>query len=206
MDIKDDKALLNLVRTSDKEAYTELYNRFWKSLYTYALKKIGDHDDAFDLVQELFIEIWDKRENIPEIHIGLENYLHGSVFFKLAKYFRTKGFKEQHQKNFEEFLNREGTAEIVTDRSQLLADELQYESIIQVINTTIDEMPEKMKQIFIMSRSGNYSISEISELLSVSKQTVKNQVSNALIKLRKSTEEHRLDTATIVVLVCLTIY
>lgn len=202
----DDKTLLNLVRASEEEAYTELYNRFWKSLYIYALKKIGDHDDTFDLVQELFIELWDKRENIPEINIGLENYLHGSVFFKLAKYFRTKGFKEQHQKNFEEFLSREGTVEIAADTSQLLADELQYESIIQIINTTIDEMPEKMKQIFIMSRSGDYSISEIADFLSISKQTVKNQVSNALVKLRKATEEHRLDTATIAILVCLTNY
>ncbi|TDQ08265.1 RNA polymerase sigma factor [Pedobacter metabolipauper] len=205
MNSRNDKELLDLVRVSDTEAYAELYNRFWKSLYTYALKKIGDEDDAFDLVQELFIELWDRRGNIPEITVAVENYLHGSVFFKLAKYFRTKGFREQHQKNFEAFLKHEGVSEFASDPLQILENELQYDSIIQVIHTTIDQMPGKMKEIFIMSRSGQYSISEIAEQLNVSPQTVKNQVSNALLRLRKSTSEHNLSTAQLCILTWLTI-
>ena len=187
MDINDEKKLLDLIRASDANAYTELFNTFWNDLYVYALKKIGDHDDAFDLVQDFFIEFWDKRAQIPEMTGPLRNYLHGSIFFKLAKYFRTRGFREKHQKNFEEFLKRRGSAEFATDIWELREQELQYENIFQIIQTSIDEMPGKMKTIFLMSRSGKYSISEIAETLDLSQQTVKNQISNALAKLRKST-------------------
>lgn len=202
----DEKQLLSLVRASDVSAYTELYNRFWKDLYIHALKKTGDEDDAFDLVQELFIEFWDKRESITEVTGSLKNYLHGTVFFKLAKYFRNKGFQDKHRKNFEEFLKTDGSAAFATDTFQLRENEAQYESIIQVIHASIDEMPGKMKEIFLMSRSGNYSISEIAETLGVSTQTVKNQVSNALNKIRVSTADHVMTTAEISVLVWLTIY
>jgi len=179
MNNMDEKQLLSLVRTSDVSAFTELYNRFWKDLYIHALKKTGDEDDAYDLVQDLFIEFWDKRESITEITSSLKNYLHGTVFFKLAKYFRNKGFHEKHRKNFEEFLKMDSTAAFATDTFLLQESEQQYESIIQVIHASIDEMPGKMKEIFLMSRSGDYSISEIAETLGVSTQTV--MLSSALL-------------------------
>lgn len=202
---KSERELLDLIKLSDKVAFTELYNRFWKELYYFALKKTGDEDDSFDVVQNLFIDFWDKRKAMPEIHGPLKNYLHGAVFFKLAKHFRVKGFKDKHQKNFEEFLKLDNAAAFATDETELSDNERHYESIIQVIHTSIDEMPDKMKEIFLLSRSGKYSISEIAELLHVSPQTVKNQIGNAIARLKKSTAEHAFTTAEISVLAWLMI-
>lgn len=205
MIIKDETELLAMIRASNYDAFNEMHNQFWKPLYIHALKKTGSKDDAFDMVQDLFLELWEKRERIPVITAPLKFYLRGTLVFKLARYYRTKGFQEKHQKNFEEFLKQHLATDFNADNLVLREEELLHEGLIQVIDSTIEDMPGKMKTIFVMSRSGKYSISEISEMLNLSPQTVKNQVNNAFLRLRKATADHSLTTTQIAILTWLTI-
>lgn len=193
-----EQELIEWVRESNYAAFDALYQRHWKPLYLQAAKKTGDKDDAFDLVQDLFIEFWDKRQSIPTINVSLTVYLQGIMVYKLFRYFRAKGFHEKHRKNFEQFL--EATEEIA-----LPQEPTDREELIEVIYRTIDELPGRMKEIFIMSRSGQYSISQIAEQLSVSPQTVKNQIHLAYTRLRKVGAEHAITTAELSVFMWLTI-
>jgi RNA polymerase sigma-70 factor (family 1) len=195
----NDKQLIELIRKSDYHAFDELHRRFWKPLYIHAVKKTGSKEDAFDLVQDLFTDLWDKREKIPEIEAPLKYYLRSTVVFKIATYFRSKGFNERHFRDFEEFLKQQSfTTE--HNLSQLRDDNLEFDALMEVVNNTIEEMPEKMRRIFLLSRSGQYSIAEIAESLQLSSQTVKNQTNNAMQRLRNSTVKFSYGTLQVAII------
>lgn len=180
-----DHELVELIKTSNYKAFNELHCRSWKFLYHLALKKTGSQEDAFDLVQDLFLEIWEKRLFLPVIVAPVIYYFRAILIFKLARFFRTQGFKDKHEKNFEEFLKSDLSSLQLSNPSDLQEEELKKEGLLQLVNSLIEEMPNKMKEVFLLSRSGKYSILELAEMLDLSPQTVKNQISNALSKLRK---------------------
>ncbi|TCC99455.1 RNA polymerase sigma factor [Pedobacter hiemivivus] len=188
----EDSALLGLLRNSDYKAFDELYLRFWKTLYMHALKKTGSSDDASDLVQEVFTDLWDRRKNIPEINAPFKHYLRSMLIFKVADYFRRKGFSELHIADFEEFLSNT-PAESVATPAIHEEHRQQFDKALALINKTVANMPKKMRRIFVMSRSGKYSVSQIAESLDISNQTVKNQTANAMQRLRKATADFSLN-------------
>lgn len=199
----EDAELIALVSESDAEAFTELYQRHWKYIYGIAYKKTADKNDAFDITQNVFMEFYDKRE-VLEIHIPLKNYLRTAVIYKLSNYFRTRGFREKHYRNFQQFLEESGEKAEVFSALELQETELRFEEMVELIYKSIDEMPEKMKEIFLMSRSEQYSINEIAGKLNLSPQTVKNQISKALERIRREAKVHAVPAAYLLFLVWLT--
>jgi len=199
-----EQELLKLIRNSDYPAFEELHRRYYKPLFTLAAKKIGDQDEAYDLMQDMFIELWDKRAAFS-IQNQLDNYLKNRLWFKLSGYFRTKGFKEKHFKNFADFLQQELDASPNLDKMELQEMDLQYEVLIEVINRTIEEMPDKMREIFLMRRSYEYSNSEIAEKLNISPKTVKNQINGAFNRIRRATSDTPLSALELIALIWFTI-
>jgi RNA polymerase sigma-70 factor (family 1) len=203
MEKLDEQELLQLIRNSDYAAFEELHRRYYKPLFSLAAKKIGDQDEAYDLLQDMFIELWNKREAFA-INNPLKNYLKNRLWFKLSGYFRTKGFKEKHFKNFGAFLQQEQNTAVYLDEMEIREMDLQYEAVMEVINRTIAEMPEKMRAVFLMSRSKEYSIIEIAEKLKISPKTVKNQINIALNRIRQATADPSLTTIQFLFLIWLT--
>jgi len=181
--VKDlsEQELINLLRKSSINAFEEIYDRYWDYLFNHAIKKTGSEGDGFDLVQDLFIAIWDKRRELPEIHLSLKYYLKGALAHKLAKYFRKKGFTAAHERNFALFLQQEQ----LQGEPSLLIGEEDVEELLKKVRHRIGEMPQRMQQIFLLRHLENYSIAEIAEKLQISQQSVKNQISNALLRLRR---------------------
>lgn len=196
--------LLQLIRNSDYTAFEELHRRYYKSLFALAAKKIGDQDEAYDLLQDMFIELWDKRATFS-INNPLTNYLKNRLWFKLSGYFRTKGFREKHFKNFADFLQQQLDTSPYLDEMEIREMDLQYEAVMEVINQTIAEMPDKMREVFILSRSNEYSIAEIAEKLNISPKTVKNQINSALNRIRQATSDPSISAFELLVLIWLTI-
>lgn len=179
--------LFELIQASSYPAFNELYKRSWKLLFSIAHRKTGSREDAFDLVQNVFMEFYDKREKLV-INIPVKDYLRKSLLFKLSNYFRTQGFQEKHYRNFEIFMQDGGAATGNLSDLDLTDAEQDYQDMVDLIYQTIDEMPERMREIFITSRTGNYSIAEMAEKFNLSPQTVKNQISNAFVKIRRSVD------------------
>ncbi|WPR77029.1 RNA polymerase sigma-70 factor [Algoriphagus sp. NG3] len=182
--LTDDQGLLLLIRQNNYGAFDELYRRYWKSLYLTASKKIGCKDDAMDLVQDLFVELWNTRTTI-EIHSSLSSYLYSSLYYKTFRYFRIKGLKDKHIQNFMEFLKGELTYEHKLGDSSPIEKEQEYRLLQEIINQAIEDMPCKMREIFIMAKKENHSVNEVAEAFNLSPQTVKNQVGNAMKRLKK---------------------
>lgn len=199
-----EQELLQLIRNANYAAFEELHRRYYKSLYILAAKKIGDQDEAYDLMQDMFIELWEKRATFS-INNPLNNYLRNRLWFKLSGYFRSKGFKEKHFKNFADFLQQEQDTSPYLDEIEIREMDLQYEAVIEVINDTIAQMPDKMREVFLMSRSNEYSISEIAEKLNISPKTVKNQINIALNRIRHATSDPSISAFELLILIWLTI-
>jgi RNA polymerase sigma-70 factor (family 1) len=204
MQQRTEQELFLLMQGSSYPAFEELYRRLFKPLFRLALKKIGNADDAADLVQDVFMEFWDKRENTM-INIPIKNYLRTSLSYKMSNYFRTRGFQEKHIRNFELFLQQEVNKDAFPDVLDLKQTESRYEEMIEIVYRAVDEMPAKMKEIFQLSRSEKYTINEIAEQLNISPQTVKNQVSKALGRVRRATAGKSVSSLYIAFLIWLTI-
>jgi RNA polymerase sigma-70 factor (family 1) len=198
-----DSELLELTKQSSYPAFNELYQRYWKYIYTIAFKKLGDKDDAADLTQNVFMEFYHKRESLV-INIPIKNYLRTAILFKLSNYFRTKGFQEKHYLNFQQFFQQSQNSDSSFDILTARENELEFEEMVELIYRTIDEMPEKMKEIFLMSRSEQHSIADIAEKLGLSPQTIKNQISKAFARIRGAAAKTNLTVTQVVILVWLT--
>ncbi|TCC99135.1 RNA polymerase sigma factor [Pedobacter hiemivivus] len=183
MEKRNDHELVEQISKSDYKAFDELYFRHWNHLLKIAIKKIGDEDDALDVVQELFTEFWDRRGKFT-IEKSVGTYLVSSLYYKIFMLFRKKGIEEKHIKNYTSFIDG-------------VESSLPYEfaeagaahtEMISVVAATIDQMPEKMRAIFDLKHKQSLKIPEIAQTLGISPQTVKNQLSNAMTKLRTATQ------------------
>lgn len=200
MELVQGHELVARIRQTDYSAFEEMHELYYATLFRLATKKIGDKNEAFDLVQDMFTELWEKRESL-HVPNGLEAWLRNRLWFKLSGYFRTKGFREKHANQFMEFMKVE--EETVIDLLEAQEINVQYEAVMEVVRKTIDEMPGKMKMVFLMSRDDNNSIKDIAHQLDLSPKTVKNQVYLALTRIRHAVSEYPLTSMELLIILWL---
>lgn len=189
-----------MIRHSDYAAFEELHHRYYALLYAMAAKKTGDPDEGYDLVQNMFIELWEKRADLT-ITNTLEAWLKNRLWFKLSGYFRAKGLREKHLQNFSLFLQQEQTISIPeTELQEITA---QYDAMIAVINRTVEDMPDKMREVFLLSRQEGYSIAAIAGMLGISPKTVKNHINFAFKRIRKAVAQPSLPMADLLLMIWL---
>ncbi|MGF7042854.1 RNA polymerase sigma factor [Mucilaginibacter lappiensis] len=166
--------LVILIKAGDIQAFDEFYKRNWRALYQMAYRSTCSQEDAKDLVQTVFISLWNCR-----CSINPERY-NTSYLFRILKNNIINFYKQDsaRKKRLENLLHPDSTNHY-TNEDNLIAKELSV-----VIEGEIRELPKKMQEVFILSRQQNLSVSEISETLNITQRTVKNQLSNALKILR----------------------
>ena len=82
-----DIQIFALVKEGSTEAFDELYSRYWEKLYNYAFHRVRSKDTAFEMVQDIFVALWSRREVI-ELHNSLSGYLFASVRFQIINFIR----------------------------------------------------------------------------------------------------------------------
>ncbi|MFD2744319.1 MULTISPECIES: RNA polymerase sigma factor [Sphingobacterium] len=171
----EDLALISLLATGDKNAFAEIFERYNTVLFGHVYNKLRNREEARDVVQEVFVKLWEKRESL-NITTNFSGYL-----FTMA---RNSVFKLLEHKtvinNFADSYNQfRVLGESVTDH---LARERQLAALI---DKEIASLPPKMREIFELSRKQHLSHREIATMLNISELTVKDQVKKALRQLRK---------------------
>lgn len=182
-----DQQLFFRISQSDPQAFEEFHNRFYADMLRLTIMKIGDVEESYDLLQDLFIELWEKRESLS-ITNSLDAYMRNRLWFKIATYFRSKGFKQNHIKKFTEFLELQEKPPF--DQHEVMEINLQYEEMINKVNEVITNMPEKMKAVFILSKEEQMSINSIAEKMNLSPKTVKNHLHAALKRIRSELNDY----------------
>ena len=165
----------------DEKNLEHLFNLYYKPLCYYAKKYNLDNFESEEVVQQVFLKFWELRENLS-IEKSVSAYLYQSVRNQSINYLKQKSVIA---KNKEDYLTKIANAELfgaITEEdgsSALIAQELEKE-----IFQAIDTLPEKCREIFLLSRKHSLSTKEIAKQLNVSTNTVQKQISIALSKLR----------------------
>ncbi|MGK6353376.1 RNA polymerase sigma factor [Parapedobacter sp. DT-150] len=184
---RSDQQLIQDIRNSDTFAFEELHRRYWQVLHALAYQRIGDSEETKDLLQELFLEVWEIRASL-NFGNAPERWLRNRLWFKIGRYFREKGATEKHRRHFLAFLADQSDQAAAPSESELRDEERYYQEIFDALDRTIQAMPGRMREVFLMSRSENLSVKEIAERLDISPQTVKTQLERAMQRLRKAAE------------------
>lgn len=179
-----DHSLVTLLQKGNVPAFDSLFEFYSPKLYGFALKYFKNEIDADELVQEVFVKVWENRKRIKS-ELSFKSYLFTIALNQIRKHFNKKAtslrYLESLQHNHELFDN------------QSINDD-NYESVLQQINQIIEQMPPRRKQIFSKSKLEGKSAREIAEELNISAGTVDNQVSEALrfIRSRLKTDNYSL--------------
>lgn len=171
----NDQALITLLKEGDEFAFAELHGRYKAVLFVHAYRMLGNEDEAKDIVQEVFTALWARRNDAPVI-ASLPAYLYSAVRNKVLDCIARKKTEEKYIRSLAMFMEE---GENITDR------EIREKELTRLIEREISLLPTRMREIFELSRYENLSYKEIAEELQISDKTVKKQVSNALIILRK---------------------
>jgi len=164
-----DIELVQLLQSSDEAAFNEIYKRFQGLLYVYACRITHEENEAEDIVQEIFIYLWDKRAALALD--SLSGWLYQAVRYRFFDRLDRRKVRADHRTSLQSFL----------DQGTYCPDEyVREKELAQLIEDGIAALPTKMQEIFTLSRKEQLTHKEIASRLNISEKTVKNQVHNAL--------------------------
>lgn len=169
-----EKALLNLIAAGDEAAFKELHDLYWNDVFSLALAFTKSPQAAEDLVQELFIKLWMKRDALGHVdnfraffRIMVRNHL-------ISALRKTK----KQEKDLQAFIKVANPVE-----PHLITPEVNEAT--RLISAIIANLPHRQQQIFRLSREEGLSHDEIASTLNVSKKTVSNTITIILGLIRK---------------------
>jgi RNA polymerase sigma-70 factor (ECF subfamily) len=174
-----DSELQQLVKEGKNPAFEVIFERYWKRLFVYAYKIYEDEKICEDIVQEIFINFWEKSYDANILN--LEAYLIRSVKYKISNHIRDLKFSRVH---LEILQNIPNTFKIEND--------IEYAEFEKGIFNEIKKLPPKCQQVFMFSRFENYSNPEIAKKLDISIRTVEKHISNALKFLKSTIGTHHV--------------
>ena len=175
-----DLQLIEAIKEDDEKAFRALFDRYYKYLLVTAYAYVKDENTIRDLTQDVFLEIWKKRNSLNISNV--KAYLRRSVINKALNYIKAQRL------NFEESDEAFDVPENQKVQEQLEANQLQ-----EVINEAIESLPERCRVIFSLRRFEELSLKEIAAKLDISPKTVENQLTKAMKILRKAVEPYVKD-------------
>lgn len=178
---KKENLLVNRIKKGDEEAFRELYQQYYTVLCMHAHSVINDVTVSEDIVQEVFFSLWLKRKSLI-IEQKLSTYLYRTVYYQCIKYLRRKSLELKFAAE-KKYQLRE--AEMLYKHGDLPYAHINQHELKNQINNTIQELSEKTKEIFILSRKHELKNHEIAEKLNISIKTVEYHIAKALVKLRE---------------------
>lgn len=170
----NDHELAAFLKEGDWLAFTHVYNYYKATLYLQAFRVLKDENEARDIVQDVFTSIWEKRESFL-LRTSLASYLCTVVRNRVLNIIAHQKITSSYAESIQSFLDK---GEFITDNI-IREKELNY-----IIEKEIALLPEKMREVFLLSRNTDLSHKEIGKKSNISDKTVKKQVVNAVRILR----------------------
>ncbi len=171
---QNEKDLITGLKNDDAEAFDQLFLAYGQKLYGFALKYLKSESEAEEMVQEVFVRLWEYRHLLKTDH-SFKSYLFTIALNQIRKFFNKRAIALR----FLEQLQDESLSDNHT------VDSIDYGSVLKRIDEIVDTFPERKKQIFLKSRKEGKTSKEIALELAISAGTVDNQVSDALRIIRK---------------------
>lgn len=166
--------LLKSIKQGDETAFNQLFEKYWDQLFISAYKVLRNEEDAKDIVQEVLMEIWAGTQ--PAVIGNLDGYLHKVTRYKVLMKLRRGRVATRHLETIS-LIAANTTEEMVS-----------FAELNDILERSVDSLPERCKEVFRMSRNENLSNTEISLKLNISVRTVETHISHALRHLRRSVD------------------
>jgi len=171
----EEQEMVFLLQKGSMSAFEKLFEYYSQKLYRFALSYLKSDLEAEDLVQEVFLKIWENRTNI-KTGTSFQSYLFTIAFNSIRKNFNDKAKLDKFRTDLLDFLSHENPS---------LENRPDFESLLTKLDSLIDQMPERIKEIYLMRKKEGKAVRDIAEKLSISTKTVENQITEAMNYLKK---------------------
>ena len=179
---QSDKELIKNCLEGDQNAFKKIFEKYWDDLYVIAYRRLPLEEEVKDILQEVFISLW---RNIHKISVGdnLGGYLYISLRNKIFNYY------EKNQVRMKLTLSQSFNP--VQSEADVYSS-INSKEIRQIIKSAVAEMPAKMRDIYLLSKEEQLTNQEIAALLALAPQTIKNQIHQALLRIRRKIKKANL--------------
>ncbi|MES2680947.1 MAG: RNA polymerase sigma-70 factor [Bacteroidota bacterium] len=174
-----DQQYWQLISKGDKSAFEQAFRAYYQSLCNYAVPLIKDKDEAEEVVQNVFFNIWSKREAL-QINSSLKSYLYRAVHNDCLNKLKHVKVKTLYAEDYKKSAGAFNSA----------TDTLEAKELGVKINKAIDSLPEQCGNVFRLSRFENLKYAEIASQLDISVKTVENHMGKALKILREQLKDY----------------
>lgn len=176
----DDNTLFSYVKEGDSNAFECLYKRYWKQLFNTAYKRIPWQEKCEEIIQEVYLDIWQKRGKIYLVN-NFKSYLFSALRYKVFNQIRSDLVRD-------EYINQ------ISKESNISYnpghDIVFYNELNEAINRNIEKLPDKCRKVFELSFKEQMSVKEISQNMDISENTVVKHKLKAFKYLKEGLKEY----------------
>ncbi len=174
MTLLSDEILVKMLKADDHTAFREIYKRYWRSLFVAAQRKLKSEETCEELVQNIFLAIWEKRETL--LVENLRGYLFSALKYQVVDHLR----KELLAEKYSGFLQAKQEQYGETPDGAL-----HFRDITAIFENIFAQLPAKTSRVFHLSRIEHKSTKEIAALLNIPERTVEYHITQSLKILRQ---------------------
>ena len=180
---KTDKELAKGIKNGDMLAFDSIYQKYSKKLYVFIFGILKSQKDSEDIVQDVFTKVWEKRATINEF-LSFQSYLFTIAHNTSISLIR----KRANETNFVSHVKSIQTP----NAESVESNETEFKELKEKLEKTINELPKRQKQVYLLSREEELSYKEIAEKLGISQNTVENHMVKALKYVRSHIDSNYL--------------
>ena len=169
-----DEQIMQRIIDKDPAAFNEVYDKLYRKLFLFAKSLIYDTEEARDIVAESFIKLWAQQKQFSNM-AHLQVYFYAVIKNACIDYLR----KDKLRTKIENQLIKAGTVQ-----ENVIERKFQEAELVQLLYERINQLPERMQQVFKLTYLDGYSRSEIAQMLNLSENTVRNTNAAAMKALR----------------------
>lgn len=181
--VKSNTELLLLLKKDDKVAFYHLYERYSKRLFSFAFRFIKKEADAEEIVQEVFLKIWETRHKI-DAYTSFDSFLFTIAYNSTVSLFRKRLSEKKYLEHIQALQQENEAPDLI--------DEVQFNDLNEKIQSLLDKLTPRQQEIFRLSRESGLSHSEIAQKLNISTNTVKKHIANTLSFLKENLDSSLL--------------
>ncbi len=176
---EETETILRNIQDGNLQEFEKLFKEYYPLLCHYALRFVKDADQAEEIVQELFCQLWENRKAL-EIHTSIKAYLYKATYFNSLQELRKRGIKNRYVDYFKNHKSEQSQADHFAEENE----------IYNIVQRTLSNLPSRCGQIFKMSRFEGLKYREIADQLSISVKTVEANMGKALKVFRKNLKDY----------------
>lgn len=181
--LKSNSELLLLIQKDDRVAFYHIYERYCKRLYSFVLKYIKQKEDAEEIVQEVFVKIWESRNKI-DAYSSFESFLFTVAYNATISLLRKRASESKYIEHIKSLQHINNSPDLI--------DEIHFNELNNKVQSLLNELTPRQREIFQLSREQGLSHDEIAVKLNISVNTVKKHISNTLIFLKTNFDNDQI--------------